>query len=40
LNGVPWLEPEQVSRAVLFLADEDAAEVTGTVLDVVGGSRR
>ena len=40
LNGVPWLDPAAISRAGLFLASPDASDITGTVLDVAGGSRR
>jgi SDR family mycofactocin-dependent oxidoreductase len=34
----PWLEPEEVSRLVLFLADEDAGGITGGVYPVDMGS--
>jgi len=30
--------PEDVARAALFLASDDAAWITGIVLDVAGGS--
>lgn len=35
---VPFLEPEEVTRAVLFLADEKSAHLTGTVIPVDAGS--
>jgi SDR family mycofactocin-dependent oxidoreductase len=34
---VPWLRPEDVTAAVLFLASDDARYVTGTALDVAAG---
>lgn len=36
--GVPWVEPEDVSDAVLHLASDAARYVTGTVLPVDAGS--
>jgi SDR family mycofactocin-dependent oxidoreductase len=33
----PWIEPEDVSRAVLFLASDDARFITGTELKVDAG---
>lgn len=33
----PWVEPEDVSRAVLFLTSEDARFITGTELKVDAG---
>ncbi len=36
--GVPWVEPEDVSEAVLYLASDAARYVTGTVLPVDAGS--
>lgn len=35
---VPFLEPEEISRAVLFLAAESSAHITGTVLSVDAGA--
>jgi NAD(P)-dependent dehydrogenase (short-subunit alcohol dehydrogenase family) len=35
---VPWLAPEAVSEAVLFLVGPHAAHVTGSVLDVNAGA--
>lgn len=35
---VPWLAPEEVTRAVLYLVDPAAAHVTGTVMDVNAGA--
>jgi SDR family mycofactocin-dependent oxidoreductase len=37
LTGVPWIEPERISRAVLFLAEEEASDITGTTFEVPGG---
>jgi SDR family mycofactocin-dependent oxidoreductase len=37
LTGVPWIEPESISRAVLFLAEEEASDITGTTIEVPGG---
>jgi SDR family mycofactocin-dependent oxidoreductase len=37
LTGVPWIEPERVSRAVLFLVEEEASDITGTTVEVPGG---
>jgi SDR family mycofactocin-dependent oxidoreductase len=34
---VPWMEPVDISNAVLFLASDEARYVTGTVLQVDGG---
>ena len=34
---VPWVEPVDVSHAVLFLASEEARYVTGTELKVDAG---
>lgn len=36
--GQPWLQPEDISRAVLFLAGEDARWITGVVLPVDQGN--
>lgn len=35
---VPWIEPEDVSRAVLFLASDDARYITGVMLPVDAGA--
>lgn len=36
--GVPWMEPSEVSRAVLFVAADDAGSMTGQVIEVSLGS--
>ncbi|MBS1847064.1 MAG: mycofactocin-coupled SDR family oxidoreductase [Actinobacteria bacterium] len=36
--GVPWLEPEEITGAVLYLCSEAARHVTGTVIDVNAGA--
>jgi (+)-trans-carveol dehydrogenase len=36
--GLPWIEPEQVSDAVVFLASDAARYITGTVLPVDQGT--
>jgi (+)-trans-carveol dehydrogenase len=36
--GRPWLQPEDISRAVLFLAGDDARWITGVVLPVDQGN--
>ncbi|WP_283136512.1 mycofactocin-coupled SDR family oxidoreductase [Rhizohabitans arisaemae] len=40
VNGlpVPWVEPEDVSAAVAFLASDDARYITGTALPVDAGA--
>ncbi|HEY0778637.1 MAG TPA: mycofactocin-coupled SDR family oxidoreductase [Gemmatirosa sp.] len=35
---VPWVEPEVISRSVLFLASDDAEYITGAALDVAAGA--
>jgi SDR family mycofactocin-dependent oxidoreductase len=35
---VPWLEPEEVTRAVMYLVDPAAQHITGTVMDVSAGA--
>ncbi len=34
---IPWLEPDDVTRAVLFLASDEARYITGEVLPVAAG---
>ncbi len=35
---IPWVEPEDVSNAVLFLASDESRYITGVTLPVDGGS--
>ena len=35
--GVPWLEPDQIAPAVVFLASDAAAMISGTSLAITGG---
>ena len=35
--GVPWIEPDAVAPAVVFLASDDGRMVSGMTLDVTGG---
>jgi NAD(P)-dependent dehydrogenase (short-subunit alcohol dehydrogenase family) len=35
---VPWLQPEEVTRAVMYLVDPGAEHITGTVMDVSAGA--
>lgn len=35
---VPWVEPEVISKAVLFLVSDDAEYITGAALDVAAGA--
>jgi SDR family mycofactocin-dependent oxidoreductase len=35
---VPWIEPEEVTAAVVFLASEAARHITGSVIDVDAGA--
>jgi SDR family mycofactocin-dependent oxidoreductase len=35
--GVPWLECDDVTAGVLFLASAEARYITGTALDIAGG---
>jgi (+)-trans-carveol dehydrogenase len=35
--GLPWIEPDQISDAVVFLASDSARYITGTVLPVDQG---
>ena len=36
---VPWLEPEDLAPAAVFLASDDSHWVTGEALKVAGGNR-
>jgi NAD(P)-dependent dehydrogenase (short-subunit alcohol dehydrogenase family) len=36
--GVAWMDPEEVSRAVLFVAADAASSMTGQVIEVSLGS--
>lgn len=36
-QGIPWLEPEEVSAAVLYLASKEAAHITGETLSMTAG---
>ena len=35
---IPWVEPEDISNAVLFLASDEARYITGVTLPVDAGS--
>jgi NAD(P)-dependent dehydrogenase (short-subunit alcohol dehydrogenase family) len=35
--GVPWIDPDDVAPAFVYLASDDARTVTGSALDVTGG---
>lgn len=35
--GVPWIEPEAIAPAVVFLASDEACMVSGATYDVTGG---
>jgi SDR family mycofactocin-dependent oxidoreductase len=35
--GVPWIDPEDVAPAVVFLASDEARMVSGATIDVTGG---
>ncbi len=35
---VPWVEPEEVSKGVLWLVSDDAAYMTGSALDITAGA--
>ena len=35
--GVPWIEPEAVAPAIVFLASDEAYMVSGATYDVTGG---
>jgi (+)-trans-carveol dehydrogenase len=34
---IPWIEPEDVSKSVLFLASDDAKYITGITLPIDAG---
>ena len=36
-QGVPWVEPEDVTNAILFLLSEEARHITGSAIDVSAG---
>lgn len=36
--GIPWVQPCDVTRAVLFLADRDCSMITGEVIHVAAGA--
>lgn len=36
-QGVPWVEPEEVTAAALFLLTNDARHITGTAIDIAAG---
>lgn len=38
VQPVPWLEPEEITAAVLYLVSEGARHVTGSVIDVDAGA--
>jgi SDR family mycofactocin-dependent oxidoreductase len=38
VQPVPWIEPEEITAAVVFLASEAARHITGSVLDVDAGA--
>jgi enoyl-[acyl-carrier-protein] reductase (NADH) len=35
---VPWLEPEEITAAVVYLVSDGARHITGSVLDVNAGA--
>jgi NAD(P)-dependent dehydrogenase (short-subunit alcohol dehydrogenase family) len=35
--GVPWIEPEAIAPAVVFLASDEASMVSGATFDITGG---
>jgi NAD(P)-dependent dehydrogenase (short-subunit alcohol dehydrogenase family) len=35
--GVPWIEPEDLAPAVVFLASDEARTVSGATYDVTAG---
>jgi NAD(P)-dependent dehydrogenase (short-subunit alcohol dehydrogenase family) len=38
VQPVPWLEPEEITAVVVFLASEAARHITGSVIDVDAGA--
>jgi SDR family mycofactocin-dependent oxidoreductase len=38
VQPVPWIEPEEITAAVVFLASEAARHITGSVIDVDAGA--
>jgi SDR family mycofactocin-dependent oxidoreductase len=38
VQPVPWIEPEEITAAVVFLASEGARHITGSVIDVDAGA--
>jgi SDR family mycofactocin-dependent oxidoreductase len=38
VQPVPWIEPEDVTAAVIFLASDGARHITGSVIDVDAGA--
>ncbi len=36
-KGIPWIEPQDVSNSVVFLASEQAKNITGAAIDVATG---
>jgi SDR family mycofactocin-dependent oxidoreductase len=38
VQPVPWIEPEEITAAVVFLASESARHITGSVIDVDAGA--
>jgi SDR family mycofactocin-dependent oxidoreductase len=38
VQPVPWLEPEEITAAVVFLASDAARHITGSVIDVDAGA--
>ena len=37
-QAVPWLEPEEITAAVLYLCSDAARHITGTVMDINAGA--
>jgi SDR family mycofactocin-dependent oxidoreductase len=38
VQPVPWIEPEEITAAVVFLASEEARHISGSVIDVDAGA--